>query len=132
MTFPSGDSRSCRPDAILDSLRVPGSSLGGTRKGSPNRSTLAGRALLAELERGGAGLPPVGERWAALLCDPDPAIRLGVERFLWEALYGRVAPRVEGPDAANTVRVILVNDWRAVGRVNVTEENETREQRQPT
>jgi hypothetical protein len=111
---------------------LPGSSLGGTRKGSPNRSTLAGKELLAHLEAGDSalGLRPALERWVALLNDPDAAIRLGCEKFLHEALYGRTKQEGAGAVSVVEIRVTYENDWRAMrtpsgSAVRVIEERKT-------
>lgn len=63
----------------------------GRPKGALARSTLVGRQLMEALERGDdeAGLPSALERWSRLLGDPDPAIRLQAERFVFQSLYGR-------------------------------------------
>lgn len=110
----------CRRDSKGRVLK--GSSLGGSRKGSPNRATLAGRELLAHLERGDASLllPPCIERLAALLTDPDPAIRLGFEKFLYEALYVRATQAL---DVKSDAVIKIVNTaWRPSPHVNETVE----------
>lgn len=63
----------------------------GRPPGSPNRRTLAGRALLKALEAGdeGESLPSGFERMRKLLLDEDPRIRLGAERLVLGLLHGR-------------------------------------------
>lgn len=102
---------------------LKGFSLGGTRKGSPNRSTLAGKELLAYLERGDAalGLLPVAERWVALLKDPDPAIRAGCEKFLHEALHGRSRQEIDG-GSDTTIRIVNAS-WNVGPRCTETHES---------
>ncbi len=62
-----------------------------SRKGRPNRRTVAGRALLESLQDGDATmrLPSARARLAALLVDADPAIRLGAEKLVLGLLYPR-------------------------------------------
>jgi hypothetical protein len=70
---------------------------GGSRRGKPNRSTVAGREAMRLLLGGGGNLPSASERWKRLLLDPSADIRLKAEVFVWAVVYGR--PRIdEGPE----------------------------------
>jgi hypothetical protein len=68
----------------------------GRVRGSKNRRTLAGEALMRTLEEGdGATLEPAAERWKRLLAEEDPAIRLAAERFVYQAVYGLPRARTD-------------------------------------
>lgn len=71
----------------------------GRPPGSPNRRTLAGRALLQALEAGDpdAKLPSAFARMSKLLKNKDPRVRLGAERLVLSLLHGRpVADPADG------------------------------------
>jgi hypothetical protein len=95
---------------------------GRTRKGVPNRRTLAGRDLLEALQDGDVAmrLPSARARLAALLVDADPSIRLGAERLVLGLLY----PRGVEPPALGDRDVEIHLRWTETLGVRTTEERD--------
>jgi hypothetical protein len=109
----------CRRDSKGRVLK--GSSLGGSRKGSPNLKTVIGHELFAALHEGRPedGLPPAWERWTRLLTDPSAEVRLRAEALVAERCFGRTRQEL---DIAGTQEVVIRNEaWRP----NLTHVHET-------
>lgn len=88
----------------------------GRPRGRRSLSTLLGKELMRALGEGSADLPAACERWKALLCDPDPRVRLEAERFVYRAAHGLPRDGDEPiPPGSQRARLIIeyVNDWRA-------------------